>query len=220
MRTKKNQLRVLILSITAIFISLQMNAQVTIGSQVNPNPNALLDLKEIVADSTSTRGLLLPRVKLTSTTSASPLAEHVKGMFVYNIATTTGTNNVTPGIYYNDGTKWVRTDGSGGGEKWFYMPSFNLPVTAKGTGLTFDLYGEYKTQFAKDVPDKQFVSSNTSATAAQPVYAANQLEYYVIAYQTDCLKINSISAQGVMNYDVISTDIPVGSFINVIFVVK
>jgi len=52
------------------------------------------------------------------------------------------------------------------------------------------------------------------------VYAANQLEYYVTIYPAGVLKINSISDTGEMNYDVTSLNIPEGSFINVIFVVK
>ncbi len=80
------------------------NAQVTIGSGEEPHTDALLDLKQN-EDGTSTKGMLLPRVSLTSTASEEPLSAHVAGMTVYNTATN---NDVTPGIYHNDGTKWVR----------------------------------------------------------------------------------------------------------------
>ncbi len=80
-----------------------VNAQMSVGTSAAPNANAVLDLVS------SNQGLLLPRVALTSTTSASPLSTHVAGMHVYNTATAgTSPNNVTPGEYYNDGTKWVR----------------------------------------------------------------------------------------------------------------
>ena len=65
----------------------------------------MLDLRENTADSTSTKGLLLPRVALSSTTAYTPMSAHVKGMTVYNIATV---SDVSPGFYYNNGTKWVR----------------------------------------------------------------------------------------------------------------
>ncbi len=78
-------------------------AQVKIGD--NPttiNANSMLEI-----ESTS-KGLLLPRLPLTQTTNASPLNAHVAGMTIYNTATS---NDVTPGFYYNDGTKWVATAG-------------------------------------------------------------------------------------------------------------
>lgn len=56
----------------------------------------------------SDKGLLLNRVSLTATANATPLVAHVAGMVVYNTATA---GDVTPGYYYNDGTKWVRVAG-------------------------------------------------------------------------------------------------------------
>jgi hypothetical protein len=70
-----------------------------------PNANALLEL------SSSSKGLLFPRVTLTSTALASPLSAHVTGMKVYNTATNTSSagNEVYPGEYINDGAKWGRS---------------------------------------------------------------------------------------------------------------
>ncbi len=52
----------------------------------------------------SNKGLLIPRVALTSTTSYAPLSAHVAGMVVYNTATV---SDVTPGFYYDNGIKWM-----------------------------------------------------------------------------------------------------------------
>ncbi|MEM7087832.1 MAG: hypothetical protein AAF489_16745 [Bacteroidota bacterium] len=62
----------------------------------------------------TTQGLILPRVALTSTTSQSPVVNPKSGVTaipigttVYNYVTTsTGTNDVSPGMYSWDGTKW------------------------------------------------------------------------------------------------------------------
>ena len=54
----------------------------------------------------ATKGLLVTRVALTSSTSPTPLTAHVAGMMVYNTATAA---DVVPGLYFNDGTKWVST---------------------------------------------------------------------------------------------------------------
>lgn len=83
--------------------SCNLFGQVKIGS--NPtviNSNAVLDAES------ATKGILFPRVPLTATTNPSPLTAHVAGMQVYN--TNTGTD-VDPGVYYNDGAKWIRVGG-------------------------------------------------------------------------------------------------------------
>ncbi|MFT4224169.1 hypothetical protein [Dysgonomonas sp.] len=187
-----------------LMLTFQVQAQVTIGEGVPPDVSAALDIH-----SNGNHGLLLPRIALTSTTSPSPLegGVHVPGMFVYNTA---NINDVTPGIYYNDGTKWIKSCEP----EWFYMPSFNLPVTAIGNGLEFNLYQEYLDQFTNG--RGQFVSSKVGASNVEVPYTAGQLEYYVTAYSS-AIRVNSISNTGVMNYDVLSTTIPPGSFINVIF---
>lgn len=87
-----------------LLINNSINAQVTIGSEIEPDNNALLDLKED-NNGKSTKGLLLPRVKLANLTSPSPLVQHVEGMLVYNLQTT---DQLSPGLYKNDGAKWVR----------------------------------------------------------------------------------------------------------------
>ena len=67
------------------------------------NANAVLDLES------TKKGLLLPRLALQATDNATPLTAHTAGMTVYNTATAgTGTTAVTPGYYYNDGSRWVR----------------------------------------------------------------------------------------------------------------
>src|SRR5690606_25906610 len=86
--------------LAAVLFSAAVSAQVKIGgTDGTPNPDAMLEVEA------TDKGVLLPRVELESTTSASPLSNHVAGMTVYNTATA---GNVTPGQYYNDGTKWNR----------------------------------------------------------------------------------------------------------------
>ena len=108
MKTKKNKLAQLFLLLLMIQSVVNLQAQVRMGGSVTPNPNAVLDLNANDTISGS-RGLLLPRVALISTATANPLMEHVAGMLVFNTATS---GDVSPGVYYNDGTKWVR--GTGG----------------------------------------------------------------------------------------------------------
>ena len=50
------------------------------------------------------KGFLIPRVSLVSSSSYAPLTAHVAGMVLYN---TSASSDVTPGIYFDDGAKWV-----------------------------------------------------------------------------------------------------------------
>jgi len=94
-----------------------LNAQVTIGSGLEPNKGALLDLKErdpanpLTDNSTSEKGLGIPRVKLTSLTSITDINDAVgkerehTGLFIYNVNTDVALN-IRPGLYIWDGTIW------------------------------------------------------------------------------------------------------------------
>ena len=85
-----------------LFISITgftQNVGISPTGAILPNVNAGLDVNF------TNQGLLVPRVALTNSTSYLPLgAVHVAGMIVYNTAKVL---DVTPGLYFNDGTKWV-----------------------------------------------------------------------------------------------------------------
>jgi hypothetical protein len=86
-----------------LLASTAAHAQLKVGD----NPTTLNASSVLEIESTD-KGLLMPRIALTATNSASPLITFVNGMVVYNTATAgTAPNNVTPGIYYSDGSKWV-----------------------------------------------------------------------------------------------------------------
>ena len=86
--------------IVLMVISLSGFSQnVAINATLNPaNPSAGLDIDF------PSKGFLITRVALTGSGSFAPLAEHIAGMIVYNTATVA---DVSPGYYYNDGTKWI-----------------------------------------------------------------------------------------------------------------
>ncbi len=80
-----------------------IQAQNNIGINDNnssPNASAMLDVYS------TSKGMLVPRVALTGTSSASPITAPAASLLIYNTATT---GDVTPGYYYWNGTsKWVR----------------------------------------------------------------------------------------------------------------
>ncbi len=80
-----------------------VNAQMKVGN--NPatiNANAVLEIES------ANKGLLIPRMALTSTSSPAPLTAHVAGMLIYNTATGGLNSLLSPGFYYNDGSQWVK----------------------------------------------------------------------------------------------------------------
>jgi len=208
----------LIIILAAMSFS-NLNAQVTIGSNSVPNSGAVLDLI-----SGGDKGLLMPRVALTSTRVFGPLKSsdgnvyatylnHTEGMTVYNTATNTSDPGyeVSPGYYYNDGTKWVRLPQRY--TNWFYMPSVSFDTSSTGTGKTKDLYSLYAGQFSSPI-------ASTGAPAKVPFLpAATDLYYYFTDYDHAVFANISINASGVMTYDIIggATDC---SYINIVFVLK
>ncbi|MBC7523898.1 MAG: hypothetical protein H7239_05620 [Flavobacterium sp.] len=87
-------------------------AQIGIGTTT---PNGALDINS------STNGVVVPNVALTSRIVAAPIVNPngggapLSGTLIWNTATTgTAPNNVTPGFYYWDGSTWVAIAGDGG----------------------------------------------------------------------------------------------------------
>lgn len=117
------------------------------------------------------KGLLIPRVALIATNSASPVSSPATSLMVYNTATAGSVpNNVTPGYYYWDGAKWARfTESNYNGFDLGYVlgwssnvapPDFLLPLTG-GTYNWAD-YPDFQS-FNTSYPS-QFIASSTGST--------------------------------------------------------
>jgi Protein of unknown function (DUF1566) len=91
------------------FFSLFLLAEISVFAQVavntdgsQPDNSAMLDVKS------TTKGLLPPRVALTAINSTSPITTPAIGLQVYNTAIAgTPPNNVVPGNYYWNGSRWI-----------------------------------------------------------------------------------------------------------------
>lgn len=169
---KVNLLVKRVLTLFTLLIFSASIAQVGIGT-TSPNPDSLLDINA----SASPGGLLLPRLALSSTVSASPLSAHVGGMTVYNTAST---GDVTPGLYYNDGSKWNRisiaqpsfesvtlaTDYSLAAGGYFDVPAMSLTFVARETTVMIMLSGSGDTspELATGIGDFQVVNVTSGTT--------------------------------------------------------
>jgi len=97
-----------------VIITTNLFSQVGINT-TSPSASAILDI------SSSNKGVLFPRVSLSSTTVEAPVTDADHGIFVFNTSTSgNGNSAVTPGYYWwNDpngtGGEWERfTDGEQG----------------------------------------------------------------------------------------------------------
>src|SRR5690554_846689 len=95
-----------------LLMSLPLLAQVGINTT---DPKAALDIES------SDSGILIPRVALSNINTAAPVVAPEISELVYNTATAgSAPNNVSPGYYYWNGTKWVglNTGDGGGNDNW------------------------------------------------------------------------------------------------------
>ena len=104
-------------------------AQVGIGTNT-PASSAALDI------TSSNKGFLPPRIALTGTTDNSTISSPNNGLLVYNTATAgTAPNNVIPGYYFWNGTKWAlisTNNGNNTGVAKFYN---NTTQSYTGAGM-------------------------------------------------------------------------------------
>jgi hypothetical protein len=142
------------------------NGNVGIGTS-SPSASAILDL------TSTSKGLLPPRVALTSKTgTSSPIASPTTGLIVYNTASVgTGGDAVTPGYYYFNGTIWTRMDPEGwstGVPVTFGAPSGS---TAPTKGTTSIDYVRYKNIGGKEYEvEYNYVQSAVSNNAGSGDY--------------------------------------------------
>lgn len=119
-----------------VFSIYTLNAQVGIGTTT---PAGALDLNPTVA---TNYGLVAPRVALSSILVEAPVVNPqggaiATGTVVYNTATTgTAPNNVGPGLYYWNGTRWVAFAGSPGGLDWSLIGNGSTVPNAFGSPAT------------------------------------------------------------------------------------
>ena len=121
----------LVLMISCSYACSYVLAQnVGIGTST-PDASAKLEV------SATDKGLLIPRVSLTSTNNSSPVMSPATSLLVYNLATI---NDVTPGYYYWSGSQWVRLST---GDAWLLNgnsgtnPANQFVGTTDAQALTF-----------------------------------------------------------------------------------
>jgi hypothetical protein len=146
----------ILLSLNAVAQNVGINA-----TGAAPVTSAALDVDM------ANKGILIPRVALTTTTAFAPVTgTATTSLLVYNSATAgTFPTNVTPGYYYWNGTAWVRLINSG--TAWELLGNAG---TVTGTNFlgTLDAVG---LEFRTNNSTRQFIYS-TGEAIFNPVVAA------------------------------------------------
>jgi hypothetical protein len=143
-----------IICVFALVITLSVTcfSQVKVGNNATiVNPNAIFEIES------TDKGLLLPRLALRATTSPYPLTAFVQGMLVYDTATV---GDVFPGLYYCDGTKWIRSSANSNSSSpenaWSLngnsdtRPGINFIGTTDSKDLVFKTNGIERLRLTKD----------------------------------------------------------------------
>ncbi len=132
--------QILILNSVFLFCSLSIVKAQNIGingTGANAHPSALLDIDAVA---TPSLGLLIPRIALQAINLAAPVTSPATSLLVYNTASaSTGTNAVSAGYYYWDGTKWVRFAYSASGSSstaWDLLGNGGTSSTTNFLGTT------------------------------------------------------------------------------------
>jgi len=151
----------LIISLSVFSQNVGINAT---GSQ--PNASAGLDVDF------ANKGLLIPRVALTSTSAFTPLSAHVAGMVVYNTATT---GDVTPGFYYDNGTKWIPgfIKGQSIGDMLYWNGTDWLRIPIGVPGQYLQISGTFVPSWGGNVFATLSTTSATSITGTTAVSGGN-----------------------------------------------
>jgi|GEM_PF-6674722 len=179
-----------------LLATLGINAQTKItdaasaANVTNIAPGSLLELES------TTKGLMLPKIALTATTAILPLSgthAQATGITVYNTNTA---GDVTPGVYANDGTKWVKL-GAAAVTGWVYVTQSTSIQVGQSmlvtSGITVTLpttatQGD-KVRLVDSTGGTGFSvagSNINSATTMAPPVGGSALEYTFIGTQWFC----------------------------------
>lgn len=175
---KKNNFKLLAVALCLFGGIATTNAQVGVGT-TKPNADAALDV------TSTNKGLLLPRVQLVSTDNPSPLSAHVAGMLVWNSGNSgTGTTAVTPGVYYNDGTKWGLLSGTTAAQLHYPVArTVAISGTATSGSTLTGTYTYYSADAAVEsgTTKQWYIATDQSGNTDQPIAGATGTTYVVQA---------------------------------------
>jgi hypothetical protein len=150
------------------------HAQVGVGTTT---PQAAFDV------TSTTQGMLIPRVALTSRTVQAPVVNPqggnvVTSTLIYNTATAgTAPNNVIPGFYYWNGTQWIAIAGSAtppASDAWLVTGNAGTSAATHFVGTTDDVDLVFRTNGNKKftmASGTNQILAGASGAVSSPTYS-------------------------------------------------
>lgn len=194
------------------------------------DPKATLHIKADKDNKDNNPGLIIPNVSMDKLNAEG----HEESTLVYysdgsnstyinqNTGSTTENIGSKKGFYYYDGTDWQRIIR----KAQFYMPSIVTPTTV-GTH-TINLYEEYIKQYAdsngsntsnKQAPNRSWNIQTNNSNNSLKTYAKDDLDYFVVYYDSNVFTNLSITEDGVLTYTVTAEgakNISAQTFMNIV----
>ncbi len=137
-----------------------------------PDASALLDIDAAALPANNKRGLLMPRIALTSRLIAAPVVAPAASLVVYNTATAgLVPNNVTPGFYTWSGTEWLRM--FTGNDAWATLGNSGTVAATNFLGTRDNIGLQIRTNNVQrfEVNTAGQLASFGDGTAALPAYS-------------------------------------------------
>jgi hypothetical protein len=135
-------IKTFILALAGLFAQ-TLFAQVGIGT-TTPSSSSQLEI------ASNSKGLLIPRIALTSLSSASPVSAPATSLLVYNTATAgTFPANVKPGYYFWNGAAWQRLEDQTNNPAEFHWSFLEGNPTQNGLGATLVGNASWQTNFVR-----------------------------------------------------------------------
>lgn len=194
------------------------------------DPKATLHIKADKDNKDNNPGLIIPNVSMDKLNAEG----HEESTLVYysdgsnstyinqNTGSTTENIGSKKGFYYYDGTDWQRIIR----KAQSYMPSIVTPTTV-GTH-TINLYEEYIKQYAdsngsntsnKQAPNRSWNIQTNNSNNSLKTYAKDDLDYFVVYYDSNVFTNLSITEDGVLTYTVTAEgakNISAQTFMNIV----
>jgi hypothetical protein len=186
-------------------------AQIGVGinyAGASPNSSALLDID---AGTGIKRGLLIPRIALVSSTDATTIASPATSLMVYNTATAgSSPNNVMPGYYYWNGSKWISISGGSGGNDWSLLGNAGTVDGTNFIGTTDNIPFNIRVNNQKagrvDPVGPTFLgyqAGNSNTSASNTGIGSQSLYSNTTANQNTAMGTNALYSQSFSNSGVV-----------------
>ena len=163
-----------------LFVAVTARGQNNVGindDNSSPKASAMLDVFS------ASKGLLIPRIALTATTTAAPVTAPEASLLIYNTATA---GDVTPGYYYwNGSSKWIRL------------------VTGSDPRQTFNVASKSASTTLLKTESMVFASGNITLTLPVVTSTDDGLEITVknVGSYTDLIKVLPQSTKKIDGFD-------------------